>query len=59
MRPTDVDFRSPKVKSGEYVYPNSTCDGRKIFGAFQQRSGPVVALALSKKDDLEIDKVQL
>lgn len=35
MRPTHTDFRSPKIRSGEYVYPLTTCHGNKIFNALQ------------------------
>ena len=31
MRPTNTDYRSPKTRSGEFVYPRMTHNGHKVF----------------------------
>ena len=31
MRPTDLKFRSPKERTGEFTDPNVAYDGRKLI----------------------------
>ena len=41
MRPTNLSFRSPKEKTGEYVLPMITCSGNFDFNKPYERKTPL------------------
>ena len=45
MRATDLNFRSPKLKSGEYTLPQCDYKGGKVIGPTKFSKNAIVAMS--------------
>lgn len=52
MRPTDLNFRSPKVKSGEYTFPQCDYKGGNVIGPTKFSKNAMTPIRENINDDI-------
>ena len=55
MRPTESNFRSPKLRTGEYVLPNKTHFGVKMFNNVPVREKRIIKLRAGSRTPTKTD----